>query len=223
MKYDSYGLIVQTDGDGGDTAGREGDFWFFEGVMNGQAICHRDLSFKDVLFLLQVGAGVFVRNPVHYNDPNDFSRDQTIPLILAMGEKKEYNILKLLLENQVKRFFRYQNGDIGFVEDLGYYIRAFNSWYAYPLLLLGDMQMLVNSVIRCIKGRDPIDTSDDINHTLALIQAQKHLATPISWIARKVYTWFRPGGVQAAWDRYFNPASGANEFNEVYRLLIKGM
>lgn len=220
FKFDSNGLIIQRDGDGGDTAGREGDFWFYAGLKSGSFITDR--KFKDVLFDLQVDAGVFVRNPIQYNDPNDFSRDQTTPLILAMGEMKEYNLLKLLFKNQIKNFFRFQNGDIGLFEDLGYYIRAFNSWYAYPLLLLGDTQMLVNSLIRVAKGFDRDNVSDDINHTLALIQAQNHYPTIISYLARKIYK-LVPGGIQSRWDHYFRPETNANPFNELYRELITNM
>lgn len=218
MNYDSNGLIVQLDGDGGDTAGREGDYWFFVGVN--KYFCSR--NFKDVLFMLQVNAGEFIRNPVHYNDPKDFSRDQTVPLILAMGEMKEYNILKLVFWKQVRNWFRYQNGDIGFLGDFGYYIRAFRWGWLYPVLLISDIQLLMNSFIRVIRGSDT-NTSDDINHTLGLIQAQNIYATPISWVARLVYKWLRRGGVQKAWDNYFNPKSNANSFNEMYRPLIKKM
>lgn len=215
---DSNGLIVQKDLDGGDTAGREGDYWFVHTALGIQ----REDSFKKVLELLQVAPGVFVRNPIGYNDPKDFSRDQTVPLILAMGEMKEYGTLKLLFKKQLKNFFRYQNGDIGLLGDLGYYIRSFQSWYAYPVLLLGDLQLLANSIFRCFV-RNPDNVSDDINHTLGLIQAQYTYPTPISYIARKIYKWFRPGGIQRAWDWYFRPESRANPFNEMYRELIDKM
>lgn len=222
MFLDSNGLIVQKDGDGGDTAGREGDYWFNIGLANSKGEASSAPEFKRVLELLQVSPGVFVRNPVHYNDPKDFSRDQTMPLILAMGEMKEYGILKETLKQQLKRFTFYQNRDIATPQDWGYYIRAFRAWYLYPVLLVGDLFMLTNSVIRCIKGNDN-DTSDDINHTLSLLQAQHVLQTPIGWLARKIYVTFRKGGVQNAWDNYFNPASGANNFNEIYSDLIKEM
>lgn len=222
MFFDLNKLIVQRDLDGGDTAGREGDFWFALG-LNPNWVSNRDLTFDDVLTLLQISPGVYVRNPVHYNDPKDFSRDQTIPLILAMGQLEKYENLKQLFWKQVKNFGRYANGDIGGPEDLGYYIRANKEWYLYPVLILGDTQMLVNTLIRIVKSKKLTDTSDDINHTLALIQAQYELATPISWLARKLYKSFVVGGIQSRWDSYFNPASGANDFNELYRNLILEM
>jgi len=218
MYYDSNGLIVQKDGDGGDTAGREGDYYFHLGLTG---YVHTD--FDTVLANLQLSPGVFIRNPIKYNDPKDFSRDQTIPLILAMGEMERYETLRHLFWNQCKRFGFYPNGDIGSFEDLGYYIRAFKAWYLYPALILGDIEMLGESIIRIIKSKDLNDTSDDINHTLALLQAQHHFATPISWLARKIYKAFVVGGIQSRWDGYFDPESGANDFNNLYRSLISGM
>lgn len=221
MFLDSNGLIVQKDMDGGDTAGREGDYWFYNGLVKDPQINPRE--FSRVLELLQVEPGRFIRNPINYNNADDFSRDQTVPLILAMGEMKAYSTLKQLLSRQIKNFFRYQNNDIGFVGDVGYYIRAFRAWYLYPALLIGDIQLLVNSIVRCIWGRDRNDVSDDINHTMTLLQAQYVYPTPISWLSRKVYKWFVPGGIQTRWNHYFRPETGANPFNEIYRNLISGM
>lgn len=225
MYYDINGLIVQQNMDGGDTAGREGDYWFAEALYSkllnkGISFDSSRVEFKRILTLLQPRPGVFVRNPIQYNNPKDFSRDQTIPLILAMGEMHEYTTLYRLFEKQIDNNFRYQNGDIGFFQDFGYYIRACYCWYFYPILFLGDFCILIESVIRCIQGKDPNNVSDDINHTLVLLQAQHNLETPISWLARKIYKWFRPGGIQKAWDNYFNTASGANDFNDIYRQLI---
>lgn len=218
---DANGLIVQKDQDGGDTAGREGDFWFYNGLMFQDN--YNNPEFNRVLELLQVEPGIFVRNPVNYNNPKDFSRDQTVPLILAMGENNRQDLLKVVFEKQVRRFFLYQNNDIGLPEDLNYYIRAFKYWPAYPLLLIGDFQMLINSIFRCIIGRDLNNVSDDINHTLVLIQAQKYMPTPISWLARKVYKWFRPGGVLRAWQWYFRTEAGGNPFHELYKDLINDL
>lgn len=220
MYRDSNGLIVQADGDQGDTAGRTGDFWFHRGLSGASTVDH--LEFMRLLTLLQVSPGVFVRHPDHYNDPNDFSRDQTVPLILAMGAMEEYDSLRQLLKQQIKRYTLYQNNDLATPQDWGYYIRALRVWYLYPVLLVGDLFMLTNSLIRCINGSDD-NTSDDVNHTLALLQAQYSYPTPISWLSRKIYKWFRRGGIQNAWDQYFKPSSGANPFNKLYEYKIDNM
>lgn len=218
LYYDNNGLIVQKDGDGGDTAGREGDYWFQYGLLDTKG----PEDFDRVLNLLQVSPGIFVRNPEHYNDPKDFSRDQSVSLIIAMGEMKKYKTLRSMLWQQIKRFTLYQNGDLATPQDWNYYIRSFKAWPLYPLLLLGDVFLLTNSLIRCIVGTNE-NTSDDVNHTIALLQAQYHYPTPISWLSRKVYKWFRRGGIQNAWDHYFKPESGANPFNELYRDFISKM
>ena len=235
MYHDENGLIVQRDMDGGDSAGREGDYWFAKALIDPRSdlmfVTNKELTFSEVLTLLQVSPGVFVRNPRHnpttppdksWNDPTDFSRDQATPLIIAMGANKEYKVLRSMLWQQIKRFTLFQNKDLAGPQDWGHYIRAFNAWYLYPILLVGDIFMLTNSVIRCIVGNDE-NTSDDINHTISLLQAQHSLPTPISWLSRKIYKWFRKGGVQNAWDHYFKPESGANPFNEIFNKLISEM
>src|ERR1700737_539012 len=65
---DDYGLIVQRDKDGGDTAQREGWAWFGTwirlNVLNQPWPVKRDLSFAQVLSLLEVDeSGNFRRNP----------------------------------------------------------------------------------------------------------------------------------------------------------------
>lgn len=94
------GLIVhrtpQGKADGGDTAQREGWYWF--GVWIRQNKLHqpwtkpRRLSFPQVIALLEPGKdGVFYRHPKlpPWNNPRSkefgFSRDQMIPLVAAMG------------------------------------------------------------------------------------------------------------------------------------------
>jgi len=218
--YDQNKLIVQQDGDGGDTAGREGDYWVMHALTR-IAVLERP-TFSEVLEKLQVAPGTYVRNPEKYNAPNDFSRDQTVPLIVAMGLHREYGHLQKLMKEQLKRATFYQNGDMALPQDWGYYIRAFRFWPLYPVLMLGDAFLFLNSIFRCLGGlRNADDVSDDINHTIALLQAQESLPTPISWLARKFYVFFRPGGVQAAWDHYFRPSTGANPFHELFRPLIE--
>jgi hypothetical protein len=81
---------------GGDTAQREGWYWF--GVWIRQNVLHdpwtvpRKLAFEEVLLLLEPKQdGVFYRHPKlpPWNNPYDkdygFSRDQMVPLIAAMG------------------------------------------------------------------------------------------------------------------------------------------
>lgn len=98
---DDDGLIVHRGSgpnhrDGGDTAQREGWYWFGvwirEKKLKSPWNSPRKLTFPDVIKLLEPNSdGVFYRHPKlpPWNNPYDkewgFSRDQMIPLIAAMG------------------------------------------------------------------------------------------------------------------------------------------
>jgi hypothetical protein len=100
--YDADGLIVHkgADGsvDGGDTAQREGWYWFGLWIRDNVLKpkdpwpVARTLTFAQVIKLLEPKSdGVFYRHPKlpPWNNPYDkqlgFSRDQMIPLVAAMG------------------------------------------------------------------------------------------------------------------------------------------
>ncbi len=96
IAYDDQGLIVHKNKDGGDTAQREGWYWFGiwirQQVLNDPWPVPRKLSFAEVIQLLEPKRdGVFYRNPdlEPWNDPYSkeygFSRDQMVPLVAAMG------------------------------------------------------------------------------------------------------------------------------------------
>lgn len=251
INFDDQGLIVQLNGDGGDCAARTGELYtglFLNNVANKDI----HMQFWSALELLDPNAeGLLLRyNKPPYNDPlhGDFatSRDQTVPIIIAAGFYYRQDFLKKLAWKQFKRFTLFQNKDLCDFENINQYIRAF--WACgyklmillYPLLLLGDLFMLVNSVIRCIKGRNYDEVGDDINHTQSQLQAIYTLPTPISFLARKIYGKFRPAfgrplgtpessmqqvsgynGVQYAFDRYHRPETFGNPINIVYQPLIK--
>lgn len=243
MKFDKYGLVVQTNGDGGDSPARTGLFYFLQ-----WAILHFKQDLKYHSFQLDYALRNislenplrFFRNPVSYVDSSDMSRDQTNPLLVAMGAYRFYDLLGKYLLTRIKNFMFYQNGDLTGPADLGVWIRAFRFWPFYPLLFICDWFLFFNSVIRIIRGRNYDDVGDDINHTLLLLQAAYFLPTPVSLLSRKVYAKYRPAfsrplgapessmqivsgysGVQYAWDWYFRVSTGANEFNEIARPLIK--
>jgi hypothetical protein len=102
--FDRHGLIVQADGDGGDTAQREGMYWFARAMRErGEELSRRRLppfqawrtkaEYMRVMNLLEFkniggeGIGLFVRHPYQreHNDPRKMSRDQLLPLIAAMS------------------------------------------------------------------------------------------------------------------------------------------
>jgi len=106
----SDGLIVQPDGDAGDTAQREG--WYWLGVWIRQNILHdpwvdtppRQLNFDAMLRLLEPnGDGVFRRAPEFEasgltNGQNGFTRDQMVPIVAAMSVWGRTDALQRLWE-----------------------------------------------------------------------------------------------------------------------------
>lgn len=111
MHFDGDGLIVHRgpngEIDGGDTAQREGWYWFGtwirEHVLNDPWTKPRALSFEQVLDLLEPAKdGVFHRHPKlpPWNDPHSgdlgFSRDQMVPLVAAMGVRNLNDPLRRL-------------------------------------------------------------------------------------------------------------------------------
>jgi hypothetical protein len=222
MYLDSKGLIVQQNGDGGDTLQREG-FWFEGAFLNPAYQNPPGLTqYRIALIDLDTPEG-FVRSwEIPYNDPSDTSRDQLVSNIRCMGYYECRNDLNYILSNVLKNWSRFPNGDIAFINDYGRFIRAFRTWYLYPLLFLCDIPIVVNSIIRCIAGRDPNNVGDDVNHIGDLAQCKNVYPTPVSFLARKIYKWFRPFGVQHALDWYFRDASGGNpEFADLWAPIVK--
>lgn len=216
-------LVVRNDGvdDGGDTLANEARYWF--NLYISKTFSDRDIDPGSVLNLLQIEDCVFIRNPIKYNDPNDVSRDQMTPLIALLGLMGFKDMLKTILKKQLSRWGLFPNKDIDGPVDFGNYIRAFKAWYLYPFLWLTDLGLVVESIIRNFSK--VTDSSDDLDHTVLLIQAQHVLPTLISFIARKIYTHGRAqssGGVQEAWDDYYMHG-GNNPLNVLYEDLIRKM
>jgi hypothetical protein len=211
---DSKGLIVQSNGDGGDTLQREG-FWYEGLFLNPMyPIINSMLSYEPALNELLYSAGYARYWQAPYNDPTDTSRDQLVSNIRIVGYNVHNNgfkyIIKYILFSILKNWSRFPNGDIAFINDYGRFIRAFRCWWLYPVLFLCDIPIVVNSIIRCIAGRNPNNVGDDVNHIGDLAQCQKIYPTPVSFLARKLYKWFRPFGVQYALNWYFRADSGGN-------------
>jgi hypothetical protein len=221
IHFDAHGLIVQANGDGGDTAQRTG-MLFFQ---------YRDEeAFVNALDQLEIAPGIYVRHPYQAgfrNDPNRFSRDQQRALVIAMGSYRMDDRLWRLAKAHLARFGKYQNLDYLGPSHLGEYLRAFRAWPVYPLLLITDVGLVVSSIdIALTKDKDNVD---DNNHVMALVQASQTMPTPISWLATRLYKKYRPinfgneilgesDPVQGALSWYHRAESGGNPFiSEMYR------
>ena len=199
MYRDDLGLIVQRDGDGGDTLQRTG-FYYLPGLIanNEESILHYDAELSTLW-----GAEGPTRHIKQWSNQSEVSRDQLTPNIAALGFSGSSAKVEFLLIRLIKNFFRYPNGtDFASPEHIGIFLRAilcakdrgFN-WKAalfYPLLLLGDLFMILGVIIRCYQAKDPDNVGDDLNTLVSVVQAQHTCGTPLSWLARKLYVKFRP-------------------------------
>lgn len=193
---DEYGLIVNKDGDGGDTANREG-VYFFGKLLARTEPFPPELEktiltvIRRILFLLQAKEGVWVRHPEQWNEPEDFSRDQQTPIVIMIGAYRFKDILWNTFKNHVKRFGKYQNADWAGPVEINIYVRSFHAYFLYPWLLFTDVFLFVSSIIHVVKSFKAGFSDDSVNHTMILLQAKNFMPTPFSWLARKVYYIFR--------------------------------
>jgi hypothetical protein len=150
--YDNDGLIVHRGCDGGDTAQREGWYWFGLWIRqyilkdfsldfsrpNEKAYARKLSSFDQVLRLLEPASdGIFYRHPKlpPWNNPYDkdwgFSRDQMIPLVAAMGVWGKTTELRRL-------------------------------WNALPQDVIGGTKHTFNGQWQTLLGQKTIYTGDDV-------------------------------------------------------------
>ena len=119
MYVDSYALIVQRDGDGGDTLQREGMYAFGKWLRYNQAgntvVIADEPARRDpaaVMDKLEVKPGIFVRHPdpnKWYSNPATTSRDQLVPVFAYCAAYEDYPRLWRLFKAAVKRGFFAQN------------------------------------------------------------------------------------------------------------------
>jgi len=174
---DQFGLIVETNGDGGDCPCR-----------CGVVIAHRSQTsdptslVKATQFKLMPSNGVYYRYPTTYNQTNDFSRDQASRLMLGYGFAGFGSYVSEYYTKLTKNWFRHQNGDFMGTGEPGNIIRSTKSWYLYPLLLLLDVKFLVDIIAYKWQGWDY-----DNLFIADLYFAKIRYPTPFAFIARKLY------------------------------------
>lgn len=220
MYRDELGLIVQKNGDGGDTLQRTG-FFYLPGIIKEQKGAMS--CFENELSTLWSSDGP-TRHIKQYPNQNEVSRDQLTPVVAALGFMKMFDKANYLFYRLIRNWFRYPNmTDIASPEHIGIFLRASgeNLWPMLPFILLGDCFMLLGVIIRCIQARNPDDVGDDLNTLVSVVQAQHTFPTPISWLARKLYVKLRPkpytrideteqGNIYLALKWYFREESGGN-------------
>jgi len=190
---DKHRLIVQVNGDGGDTAQREGWAWLGSWVrekLNKPWEFKRTISFPQVMALLEDGqSGVLRRHPDQWNKPQDFSRDQTIPIVAALGVWNDKQRLQRLWEKTQARNFLAQNGDMLLPEHVNLFQRALGNSPS----ILGDGQLGLSVAARISSGgQDMDDVGDDLNLLVMLIMSKIRSSTSISETAVAAYGADRP-------------------------------
>lgn len=230
ITYDEHGLIVQSDGDGGDCAARTGQ------LVTGAFLAARPFSpstgaywFGTVRRKLEpANDGVLLRYyKAPYNTPYDgpfaTSRDQTRPMLIAAGFMCDDAFVKRVF-SKIK--FGYYNRDLFGPEDLAIVIRSLYLSgtkllaLLWPLLLVCDLFTLLNSLIRVVATSiDQDDVGDWVNHIQVCTQAYIALPTPMSFLARKSAKRVR-GGVQRTLDHYHRPETGGNPLNELWAPIV---
>lgn len=185
---DSYGLCVQADGSNGDSAHRSGLASALESLVG-----EEDLALfwgRKIKTHLEVSPGIYRRSP--YGDtwdthPRCFSRDQASRVILAyalLGWKKE---IRTWLRQMLKRGLFHQNNmhdltlkwkmpDIMGLGEWSNVIRGLDWWWAYPLLILLDINFIFMVFLR--------DSWDGASlYVPDLKYAQIKYPTPTAWLA----------------------------------------
>ena len=217
---DRNGLIVQLDGDGGDTCQR---IAFIEIALI-ELTYFDSARYSIALDLLEPETGRLWRNPypphMWWADRYNQSRDQTLGHYIVMSEygfkgrlkKHTWSILSRLGFFWNYRHIGEQTGwkipDILFPQHYGVLIRA-NEWsLLYPVLLLTDLGLLLSVVFRVIGSHLDHDSVDDLNLCELHWQARRKASTPISWLARKFHK-LRYRGLSWAFHHYFRAETKA--------------
>jgi hypothetical protein len=161
-------MIVQSDGDGGDTMNRMGLYRLgqhWSGLDDPGYDYHLALvrlePYRDRI-------NSWVRHPSQpkwrqTEGPDAPTRDQFIPNEIAMGysgqdawdagQKERY---VRLIKAKIKRVSRYQSGDVSGPHHWGANIRALGFWPFYPWLVVSDLALVVEVMLICLwKGREP--------------------------------------------------------------------
>jgi len=228
MYLDINGLITQQDGDGGDKLQREG-FWFTGAYFNKSYPLVPGLaSYSTALEILTDANGNLERDEILYTavaDPNDVSRDQLIPNVIACGLYGYEDRVQRIFDNVISNFSRYTNNDVAFLTDYARFFRAFHLWFLYPLIFFLDIWLFWSSIFLVIRSYfDPnnLYVGDDLNFIADLAQTKHSYPSPFTFAARKIFKWLRKGGPMYGMQVYFNPVTGANpEFISLWAPIVE--
>lgn len=197
MKIDTNGLIV--DNTGGDTAARTG--FYFAGKFARYLLGLAESPWPQGLVSFELAVSLLtpnnklIRNPVQYNDPTDTSRDQTRPMVIALGLRdymaKNFYFNDLIDAISPKGFIiqKYPNGDVASPENGNEKRRA----KCQSATFLGDAWLLPDVMIRCEQASKNLDdVGDDVNLFCTLMQANLVSPSRTAKLALEYYFHSRP-------------------------------
>jgi hypothetical protein len=189
------GIIVQMDGDSGDSCQRVGTYLFLNWIVGIKDV----ITASDMFYKLQSSRGRFRRTNdlSHWGSrPSNLSRDQLSVMRLALSVYKsaQFNTTYLL---QLKRFGFNQNflrgtddpdekwkcPDVMQPEELTCWIRHNDFWMLYPLVFCIDFLFLIYLLYR-----DPKSWDSDNMTAQKMYYAVLNMPTPVAKLAFALYT-----------------------------------
>lgn len=209
MHRDENGLIVQSDGDDGDSLHRQGVYIIGEMLVGGFPQLDYVRTIQHLASYDAEGNISWRRGSKIWTDSGNVSRDQLIPIFIMLGmieglagfENKH-------LTATVKNFSRVApNGDIVLTHwsvvqrAIGHRKGVIGRAFLRASLCVSDLILLGGAIVKCLPWRyndqekrierNDKGKVDDWNDVLPLIQAIYHFPTPVSFLARQVYRSFR--------------------------------
>jgi len=224
-------MLLQLNGDGGDAAADTGRLYIWKWITAPGALTKTGdwQDYKKVLGFIAPCPLIlndYVRYPIEdlkldpdgkWKDPKNYSRDQEVSNVIAMGLYNLHDRLISLFWHRVKSFGFMPNKDLIMPQHWGAFIRGLKwkrlSWSLY----LSDCFLYLQSYfLRWVRVIKPDHVAPDLNYTCLLIQSSLVFPTFISRAAIRNYKKADP---QAAWDKYHS-SEWATPLNELYKPLI---
>lgn len=206
-------LDKKSNADGGDSCQRQGMYYTLVKIIGDkyEYPYHEDPYALYSMKMLQPHPGIILRHTKKdwwASDWDRGSRDQTIPY-LTMCALNDTRFLTKYLKGFAKRLFLFTNNtrrnwvtksnhgqphwnstyDYSWkIPDIAIslwpiFIRGFGIKILWPILLILDIELVINSLIYRLKP----DYSDVLNHTTLMMFSRHKMPTPWVWLANKIH------------------------------------
>ena len=215
IAFDRYGLIIQRDGNGGDTAAREGMYWLARAARDNFGFYNAPgkpklkpfqawrtrADFVKVLDLLEEKdssgkfTGRYRRHPYdkEWSSPDKMSRDNMLPLIAAMGAYGGQDMsdrLDRFYTNLDKKLWIFNAINADLLLMFEQFIKRARNQAVDETIDHVIADCAVSSRLRCIKDMD--DVGDDMNQMVTLLLPEMRQIKDYFPAIRKRYVDLRP-------------------------------